>query len=59
MNYRSTLSPAVQRRLLTEETQIWMRKDLEAKAASTEALARSRELLRVPVYRSPMLSKDG
>ncbi|QGY01884.1 hypothetical protein MMSR116_08330 [Methylobacterium mesophilicum SR1.6/6] len=59
MDYKHDLTLSEQRRLLSDRMQALRSYDLITRSQSVEALARSRELLRVPVYRRPKLSKAG
>jgi hypothetical protein len=59
MNYRNRVPPSEQRRLLLEQIRTWQHLDRLTKSQTVEALARPRELLAVPVYRSPKLTKDA
>lgn len=54
----ASLNPAEQRRLLEQQMRTLRCLDKVTAQHTAEALARSRELLRVPVYWSPKLSKD-
>ncbi|MGN8097475.1 hypothetical protein [Methylobacterium sp. C1] len=54
----ATLKPAEQRRLLEEQMRTWRALDKLTAQQTAEAIARSRELLRVKVYWSPKLNKD-
>ncbi|MDE3746047.1 hypothetical protein O0C52_09595 [Methylobacterium radiotolerans] len=55
---RATLKPAEQRRLLEEQIRISQAFDRLTAQQTAEAIARSRELLRVQVYWSPKVSTD-
>jgi hypothetical protein len=58
MTNRAALKPAEQRRLLEEQMRTLRSMDKLTAQYTAEAIARSRELLRVPVYWSPKLRKD-
>ena len=53
------LSPAAQRRMLAERMRISRGHDLMAQSHTVEALAQSRELLTVPVFRWQNLRADA
>jgi hypothetical protein len=50
---------AEQRRLLRAQMRLDRARDAAIKSSTAEALAHSRELLRIPVYRRPKLDGRG